>query len=55
MTTPSEPRGAVARHTAYLPHFWDTTKWLRSLSATAFVDEFQQQSAISRLADVHEK
>ncbi|NEW72561.1 DUF6349 family protein [Streptomyces rhizosphaericus] len=26
MTTPSEPRGAVARHTAYLPHFWDKTK-----------------------------
>ncbi|MET8681732.1 DUF6349 family protein [Streptomyces sp. NPDC004647] len=27
MTTPSdEPRGAVARHTAYLPQFWDKTK-----------------------------
>lgn len=23
MTTPEEPRGAVARHTHYLPRFWD--------------------------------
>jgi hypothetical protein len=30
-------------------------EWLRSRSAAAFADEFQQQVAISVLADVHEK
>ncbi|MBT2490716.1 hypothetical protein J7E96_19785 [Streptomyces sp. ISL-96] len=30
-------------------------QWLRSLSATAFVDGFQQRLAITGLADVHGK
>ncbi|MEU6481085.1 hypothetical protein ABZ858_30290 [Streptomyces sp. NPDC047017] len=37
--------------------FFGSSSWprLRSRSAAAFIDEFQQQSAISAFADVHEK
>ncbi|MET7718100.1 DUF6349 family protein [Streptomyces sp. NPDC005407] len=31
MTTPAEPVGAVARHTAYLPRFWDKTQNVREV------------------------
>ncbi|MBT2390719.1 hypothetical protein J7E87_15110 [Streptomyces sp. ISL-1] len=31
MTTPAEPVGAVARHTAYLPRFWDKTQDVRDV------------------------
>ncbi|MGW0732464.1 hypothetical protein [Streptomyces sp. NPDC002851] len=45
-------RGTVAPDMGELPLL---CSWLRALSATAFVDEFQQQLTIHLSGNIHEK